>query len=62
VLLDRTNNARIEIDVLIADTLADPAKTFLAYFDKMKNQAEAFRKFVGCSTRCAQKATDRVAD
>ena len=36
---DKTTNARIEIDVLIAGTGTDPAKTFRAYFTKMENSA-----------------------
>ena len=46
---DKTNNARIEIDVRIADTGADPARTFRAYFTKMKSAAEGFRKAIGFS-------------
>jgi hypothetical protein len=44
---DGTNNARIEIDVLMEGTLADPKQTFRAYFTKMKNSAEGFRKAIG---------------
>jgi hypothetical protein len=44
---DGTNNARIEIDVLMEGTQADPKQTFRAYFTKMKNSAEGFRKAIG---------------
>jgi len=44
---DKRNNARIEIDVLVAGTQADPAQTFRAYFTKMKNAAGKFRNVVG---------------
>jgi hypothetical protein len=44
---DGTNNARIEIDVLMEGTLADPKQTFRAYFTKMKNSADGFRKAIG---------------
>jgi hypothetical protein len=44
---DGTNNARIEVDVLMEGTQADPKQTFRAYFTKMKNAAEAFRKAIG---------------
>jgi hypothetical protein len=54
---DGKNDARIEIDVLIAGTLADPAKTFRAYFVKMKTAAENFRKVIGCG-RCSQTPVD----
>lgn len=43
---DRTNNARIEVDVLMEGTRADPKQAFRAYFTKMKNAAEAFRKAI----------------
>ncbi|MGP0089713.1 MAG: YbjN domain-containing protein [Xanthobacteraceae bacterium] len=43
---DRTNNARIEVDVLMEGTGADPKQAFRAYFTKMKNAAEAFRKAI----------------
>ncbi len=46
---DKTNNARIEIDVRIADTGADPARAFRAYYTKMKSAAEGFRKAIGFS-------------
>lgn len=55
---DGKNDARIEVDVLIAGTLADPAKTFRAYFVKMKNGAENFRKAIGCASRCSQTPVD----
>jgi len=55
---DGKNDARIEVDVLIAGTLADPAKTFRAYFAKMKAAAENFRKVIGCSGRCSQTPVD----
>jgi acyl-homoserine lactone acylase PvdQ len=44
---DGTNNARIEVDVLMEGTQADPRQTFRAYFTKMKNSAEDFRKTIG---------------
>ena len=44
---DGTNNARIEVDVLMEGTQADPRQTFRAYFTKMKNSAEAFRDTIG---------------
>ncbi len=59
---DKTTNARIEIDVLIAGTGADPAKTFRAYFTKMKNSAEGFRTLIGCSAHCTQTRSDGVAN
>jgi Putative bacterial sensory transduction regulator len=62
VLRDRSNNARIEVDVLIKGTLGDPAKIFRAYFGKMKNGASSFREFIGCSSHCAQTATDNVSN
>jgi hypothetical protein len=55
---DGKNDARIEVDVLVAGTLADPAKTFRAYFVKMKNAAENFRKAIGCASRCSQTPVD----
>jgi hypothetical protein len=55
---DGKNDARIEVDVLIAGTLADPAKTFRAYFLKMKTAAENFRKAIGCASRCSQTPVD----
>jgi hypothetical protein len=55
---DRKNDARIEVDVLIAGTLADPAKTFRVYFAKMKTAADAFRKTIGCSAHCSQTPVD----
>jgi Putative bacterial sensory transduction regulator len=44
---DGTNNARIEVDVLMEGTQANPRQTFRAYFTKMKNAAEDFRKTIG---------------
>jgi hypothetical protein len=44
---DRTYSAHIEIDVLVNGTGADPARTFQAYFTKMKNDSEEFRKAIG---------------
>jgi hypothetical protein len=44
---DHSNNARIELDVLLAGTGADPAKSFRANFVKMRNAAEGFRKAIG---------------
>ena len=44
---DKTYNARIEVDVLVSGTGADPGRTFQAYFTKMKNSAEGFRKAIG---------------
>jgi hypothetical protein len=55
---DGKNDARIEVDVLVAGTLADPAKTFRAYFVKMKTAADNFRKVIGCSSRCSQTPVD----
>jgi len=46
---DKTTNARVEIDALVAGTSADPAKTFRAYFTKMKNSTDGFRKLIGAS-------------
>jgi putative sensory transduction regulator len=43
----RSCAARIEIDVLMDETGADPAKTFRAYFSVMKRRADGFRKFIG---------------
>lgn len=40
-------NSRIEIDVQIAGTGADPAQTFRTYFDIMKRRAADFRKTIG---------------
>jgi ABC-type proline/glycine betaine transport system substrate-binding protein len=62
VLADKSNNARIEVDVLVAGTLADPAQMFRAFFAKMKVRAEEFRAVIGCSNHCAQKPTDSVPE
>jgi hypothetical protein len=35
--------ARLEIDVVIEGTQSDPRQAFRAYFERMKNAAEAFR-------------------
>ena len=40
-------SSRIEIDVLVRGTDADPAKTFRLYFDRMKKKAIDFRKVIG---------------
>jgi len=37
-------SSRIEIDVLLRGTDADPAKTFRLYFDRMKKKVIDFRK------------------
>jgi hypothetical protein len=39
--------ARIETDVLMRGTVADPAHTFRAYFAVFKRRADGFRKFIG---------------
>jgi hypothetical protein len=44
---DKTTNARLEIDVLVSGTGADPSRTFQAYFKKMKDTTDAFRKAIG---------------
>lgn len=44
---DKTYNARIEIDVLVSGTGADASRAFQAYFTKMKNASEGFRKAIG---------------
>ena len=44
---DKTTNARIEIDVLLAGTGADPGRSFRANFAKMRNAAENFRQAIG---------------
>jgi len=44
---DRSNSARIEIDVLVEGTGSDPAQSFRAYFVKMKNSAAEFRQAIG---------------
>ena len=43
---DKTYNARLEIDVLVSGTGADPGRTFQGYFTKMKNSTDAFRKVI----------------
>lgn len=43
----RSCAARIEIDVLMAGTGAEPAQTFRSYFEVMKRRADGFRKFIG---------------
>jgi|SRR3954468_16780460 hypothetical protein len=48
-LKDRKVSSRIEIDVLVRGTEADPAKTFRLYFDRMKKKAIDFRKAIGFS-------------
>ena len=40
-------NSRIEIDVLLRGTDADPAKTFRLHFERMKKKAIDFRKAIG---------------
>jgi len=42
-------SSRIEIDVLVRGTNADPAKTFRLYFERMKKKAIDFRKAIGFS-------------
>ena len=44
---DGSNNARIEIDVLLPGTGADPAKSFRAHYGRMKELAADFRKAIG---------------
>jgi len=46
---DHSNNARIEMDVLLGGTGADPGKSFRAYFAKMRTAAEGFRQAIGYS-------------
>jgi hypothetical protein len=38
--------ARIETDVLMSGTSADPVRTFRVYFDEFKRKADSFRKFI----------------
>jgi hypothetical protein len=44
---DGSNSARIEIDVLMEGTQANPVQIFRAYFIKMRSFTEAFRKAIG---------------
>lgn len=44
---DGKTSSRIEIDVLAEGTQADKAQTFQAFFQKMKEAAQDFRKHIG---------------
>lgn len=44
---DHSNHARLEVDVLVTGTGADPARSFRANLVKMRNAAEGFRKAIG---------------
>ena len=42
-----TCTAHIVVDVLVAGTKGDPAKTFRAYFDVVRRRTTSFRQYIG---------------